>query len=875
MGFEEAHTGRDVYVALNTPVTIELEKATHAFVEHQVFVGAALAPVDVTGIKTQMTRIQTVPNTDGSYKLEISGDIGAIHTISFPSDIKLEDIKCTTASILMEAIVVPIVGTVVSAQTDLAGNREITFNELIDVEKNDVVIPSTVDITLSQSVTLSQIVEVIFSSSAMVTNAVVDSNIITLDDTDKIAQGQIVTLSSHSATLPTNVTVQSIDASNNSVTLSTNVSITGNATLKFSTITDVLGSKTINLGSTTTTIITVSSVTAKAIFAYQTLERFDSSNNRIHDSVIVVNSVPASPTVTDVINKTSIKLVWDSTVNQGDIFTFVPRNRRTVSVRYYNGSGNDIIPNSTTATVIDPNGDKITNANGNDKTVTFSSATATRVTLNDSVDVGSRLIIEIGTYIVGLSQIQKSFQRTRDIRLGLRWPGRTEDHDFTISGNYEYSSARDVNTITSLDANDPDPSIDDYNAIMTESELEDTYIPSAGNGIEAQMLPIHKVNDADQSDEMMFCGHFMNVDTPSRIVGQTNTNSYFKNGLGWETSIVHQPTKYVMPAFPYRDSVVYTVDAAGVEGLPDVMPLVARILNAQGSKAFFDCKCVNNTIDDYKTSTNFTHAVHYESRSVTQATSNTQVTNTTPGYVQYKNSIVVTIGSQRYVVKKAYYISTLQNRTKYTLDMSCQNGNQPLQPIEFGDSTNFFASSLPLKECKYFTWCFELDREVLLPTGLSTKAVPLSKATASPPISDRTFKGIADEAAMFCPSCFYRNTGRIALSKFQDAPHRFYVRHTGCGLSERQQPIMRLHGIGNMEYPVNSSKIMGHSDSFALLGAEVDQKKPLAPCVPSYVAFKSPLNINRLSFSFTTIDGDEYVLKQNATFMFDVFAEND
>lgn len=87
---------------------------------------------------------------------------------------------------------------------------------------------------------------------------------------------------------------------------------------------------------------------------------------------------------------------------------------------------------------------------------------------------------------------------------------------------------------------------------------------------------------------------------------------------------------------------------------------------------------------------------------------------------------------------------------------------------------------------------------------------------------------------------------------------------------------MRLHGIGNIEYPVNSSENMGFSDSFALLGTDtVDQKKPLTPCVPSYVAFKSPLNLHRLSFSFTTIDGDEYLLKQNATLMFDVFAEND
>jgi hypothetical protein len=719
-GLEEAHTGRDTYIALTTPVSIYLDKSRDAFVEYQVIEGSANAPTDVTGTQTQMTRIRSATtNSDEEFEFVVNiptAISSTIYSISFPNDVKLENIKKV--------------------------------------------------------------------------------------ETTRIIEAEITSTS----------------------------------------------------------------------------------------------------------------------------------NAPSYNVDYYNGTPDDFSIGATfTLTYLVPGSSSATNVTTSTHSITGKNASS--VTLSQSlpsdVPIGSRLLIHAGSQRVSLSQIQKSFQRSRDIRLGLRWPGRSEDEDFTIHGNYEYSSTTDMQTITTLSTA---PDISTYNSVMTESELEDTYVPSAGNGIEAQMLPIHKINDADQSDEMMFCGHFMNVTAPSRLTGALsftpNPNpdpvndprslntlfdpppvasnlSYYKNGLGWETNVVHQATKYVMPAFPKRDDKTYNVVTGSVEGLPDVMPLVARILNNQGGSTpspFFDCKDSSGNISDYSTHV-FNDAVHFESKSLTQSNA---ITND----VKYKNSIVITIGSERYVVKKAYYISVLKNKTLYTLDMSCQNGGALLCPLACVDPSkpnhpnmaqaamSFYETNTtpatevrPTAQSKYFTWCFELDREVLLPTGLSTQAVPyrnevartnpsdsggLSTIPSPPSVSTRVFKGVADPTAMFCPSSFYRNTGRIAVSKFQDAPHRFYVRTTGAAVADKQQPIMRLHGIGNIEYPVNSSEHMGYSDSFALLGTDnVDQKKPLTPCVPSYVAFKSPLNLHRLSFSFTTIDGEEYVLKQNATLMFDVFAEND
>eukprot|EP00966_Prymnesium_polylepis_P105354 2439798-Prymnesium_polylepis.1 len=280
-----------------------------------------------------------------------------------------------------------------------------------------------------------------------------------------------------------------------------------------------------------------------------------------------------------------------------------------------------------------------------------------------------------------------------------------------------------------------------------------------------------------------------------------------------------------MPAFPKRDDKTYNVATGSVEGLPDVMPIVARILNNQGGSTaspFFDCKDDSleapSIISDYSNH-NFSQAVYFESKSLTQSDALNPGDN-----VKYKNSIVITIGSERYVVKKAYYISVLKNKTMYTLDMSCQDGGALLYPLACVDPTepnhpnmaqaamSFYEPNAtpatevrPTAQSKYFTWCFELDREVLLPTGLSAQAVPfkndvvrrnpsnpedLSTIPSPPSVSARVFKGVADPTAMFCPSSFYRNTGRIAVSKFQDAPHRFYVRTTGANLAEKQQPIM-------------------------------------------------------------------------------------
>ena len=364
----------------------------------------------------------------------------------------------------------------------------------------------------------------------------------------------------------------------------------------------------------------------------------------------------------------NIKKVETTRVIEAEVTSVT--NATTYNVTYYNGTSDDLTANlkvtAPDSTVVE---DTTTG-------VTLTSATGQQIVVGGGgfagiIPVGARLLIEAGKQRVNLSQIQKSFQRTRDIRLGLRWPGRSEDEDFTIHGNYEYSSTlvngvpNDMETITNLSTA---PNLSTYNSVMTETELEDTYIPSAGNGIEAQMMPIHKINDADQSDEMMFCGHFMNVTAPSRLTGALNFTptpnpdplndprslntlfdppppgsnlSYYKNGLGWETNIVHQATKYVMPAFPKRDNKTYNVATGSVEGLSDVMPLVARILNNQGgsiASPFFDCKDNSGNISDYSTHV-FNDAVHFESKSLTQSDT------ATPGNdVKYKNSIVITSG---------------------------------------------------------------------------------------------------------------------------------------------------------------------------------------------------------------------------------------
>jgi len=488
------------------------------------------------------------------------------------------------------------------------------------------------------------------------------------------------------------------------------------------------------------------------------------------------------------------------------------------------------------------------------------------------------------------------------------------------------------------------PTIDStyHNMLRNTGDLEDTYVGSTTTSNE--IYNVHQVNDAHQIQRMLFTGHMMNVTKPSampvadpdhpavtdadhphhstgqrpRVDVTTPSNpskEFYKEGLGWQTSIVHAPTRFIMPAFPCRftelndysnsgnpDS-IYSTTSMSVE--TSVSPLVSRILNptkvdnSNTNLGYYKLNKVDD--DDFNESATVEDLSWYVPRA-----SNTC-------------GIVVTIGNENYVVKKAHLISVLRNETEYTLDLSCDRNynvsprvlssvsnlrkikdalkrkgyrtqkeyedlKSEITSIEDKIETafhNFYEITTTYKvdaNAKYFSWVYELDRPVQLPTGISAATHnpyrPGDSSTHNPPVTNRIFNGVADAAALFTPGIYERNTGRCAVTNIQECAHSFSVR---SGSEESENSLLVLHGIGSLERPVNSTHSTDIGDVFAVMGSESDLKKPEKMACDATTFLRSPENIDSLNFHFMNSKTGEIVDigNQNATLIFDIYCSNE
>lgn len=675
------------------------------------------------------------------------------------------------------------------------------------------------------------------------------------------------------------------------------------------------------------------------------------------------------------------------------------------------------------------------------------------------VRVGSSLFhydSNLASRSVSVSEVRRTYQKTRDVRLGLRWGKNTENEDFFIDTNHSLDSPkitndsniqninpnytvvgqqrRDVallsqyskqvkgtqtnstqssrtkdltlqafdaviiqgmvlstsklpgenpvpyigNTITvkSAKRNSDNPGswfvtiseeiplekdmiitfvvapVSDstyHNMLRNTGDLEDTYMDPTSTS--SEIYNVHQINDAHQIKKMLFTGHMMNVTEPSAMPVETTGNrdhpdkttgkrprvvegsettpskAFYEAGLGWQASIVHAPTRFIMPAFPGRFTEIndysnsgsppsiYSTTSVPVE--TSVSPLVSRILNptsvvpsAAASQdpqqlGYYQLNKVyeNGTIDH-----NFV-----EKKEVHDLSCYTPRSDNTCG-------IVVTIGNENYVIKKARLISVLRNETVYTLNLTCdRNYNSSsivlssiknLENIkaalrsqgyktdkEQTDLQNriqrveteiqnafhcFYESTTGDYEVdansKYFSWVYELDRPVQLPTGISAATHnayrPGDKSTYNPPITDRRFNGIVDNAALFTPGIYERNTGRCAVTNIQESAHSFSVR---SGSQESENSLLLLHGIGSLERPLNSTHSTYTGDVFAVMGAEHDLKKPEKMACDATTFLRSPENLDSLNFSFMNSRNGEAVDigNQNATLIFDIYCSNE
>lgn len=498
-----------------------------------------------------------------------------------------------------------------------------------------------------------------------------------------------------------------------------------------------------------------------------------------------------------------------------------------------------------------------------------------------------------------------------------------------------------------------------HNMLRNTGDLEDTYIKQTTTS--SEIFNVHQVNDAHQIQRMLFSGHMMNVAEPTAmpvsnqshpahgtgqrppldlVPGSTTpaaTSDFYQNGLGWQTSIVHAPTRFIMPAFPCRfteldDSSnsgnppsIYNTTSVSVE--TSVSPLVSRILNPTSvvppttpgnttpppeNVGYYQL----NKVDDSETvDTDFL-----------EANGSTDSSSKIDGLSYYTPrsdntcGIVVTIGNENYVVKKARLISVLKNETLYTLNLTCDR-NYNSSPVALSSIKNlelirtslrnqgyktekervdlqsrlqhleteiqnafhsfYYTTTLGYQvdaNAKYFSWVYELDRPVQLPTGISPQYdIPYRPGDASmnnPPVAERTFNGIVDIAALFTPGIYERNTGRSAVTSIQECAHSFSVR---SGSQESENSLLVLHGIGSLERPLNSTHSTDAGDVFAVMGAENDLKKPEKMVCDTTAFLRSPDNLDSLIFHFINSRTGEMVDigNQNATLIFDIYCSNE
>ncbi len=525
-----------------------------------------------------------------------------------------------------------------------------------------------------------------------------------------------------------------------------------------------------------------------------------------------------------------------------------------------------------------------------------------------------------------IAPVTRTYQKQRDVRLGLRWGDKREGTDFLIDNNEQYESEltaggvrQDVATLTTLTGTTSALTRDIFNDLCTTSELQDTFRSSETTM--HQLFSVRKQNDAHQMQDMLFAGHMMNVaeptpmpvsdaiapenlERPEPTIENPSTKAFYADNLGWETSVISGPSNYVMAAFPVRNThEEYSSNIDSFFGTirTSVSPLVAKILSEHGGetndKGFY-AEMSQSTGQEHNRYDQV-DLTHFEPR--------------TEGL--HSNAIVVLIGDQNYIIKSARPVSLLRNDTQHHLNLKCDGPSEvvlksskirqrlehqlrTLKPIpgqsqaqyaetvaeltrQINDNqaneTHSFYSLAPSdqdsgvnsyrahQDAKYFAWVFELDRPI-----------QLSNEPDEPPTTNtflqRSFTGLTDRASMFVPGVYHEDAGRAAPSTVQQAAHSFFVRN---GAAAEDQTLLLLHGIGNIERPLNSTANTSTEGLFTVLSAETDHKKPLQSACESS-AWMRPQNIHNLKFSFVSSrTGEKLPIKDNATLLFDIYCENE
>lgn len=489
-----------------------------------------------------------------------------------------------------------------------------------------------------------------------------------------------------------------------------------------------------------------------------------------------------------------------------------------------------------------------------------------------------------------VSLVRDAYTQAFEVQMRLVVDGRTQGVDYEIDASIKNEFADHAAAMHARDlaiaTNTGDDVAAALSAIRRPNDLDATALWYRDTTSTLPSLP-HQRNDLHQMSDVLFSGHMMNVSEPAARVPALSTTARASGG-GWRVAVPPEgsTTRFIAPAYPHRPS----RGATTVAGAFDVSPLVARILNDETSADGFvdiDNSASGDRSFYRRTEDAETGLVTYVPR----------VSST-----GFSRAVVVMMDHVVYRIVSARRVSHFASTAAFGYHAGGGASIVPGAPdLVTMDVTK---GEFP-PETRYWSWVFELDRDVSLPSFIhpedrerrkpygAHEVRRLNYATAysnggsaaehpivlgeplSADVVRRVFEGgIGNAAAMFVPNEYHVEYGRPAPSSVQIAPPTFVVRDLAVRAPATQSPYLTLRGIGNAEIARGAeSDGVSPRDILCVLNEE-DRGDRVVLGGSETRWMSTPLaSLDRIVFDFVYADNTKYPVDDTgAVLVFDIYA---
>lgn len=486
-----------------------------------------------------------------------------------------------------------------------------------------------------------------------------------------------------------------------------------------------------------------------------------------------------------------------------------------------------------------------------------------------------------------VSLVRDAYVQSFDVQMRLVVEGRIQGVDYAVDASLEHEFAdvsaamhtADMAMSTTISGSSvPDA----LSAVRRPKDLDATAVWTENTGSALQSVP-HQRNDMHQMSDVLFAGHMMNVTAPSKVAMSPTAIS---NGGGWRVVVPPEgtSTRFIAPAYPYRPPRASTV----IAGKFDVSPLVARILNDEDVTAFKFYEVEAGYANAfYKTVLDGSH-ISYEPRQATTGNS---------------RAVVVMMNHELYRVVSARRVSHIGSAAAFAYEAQVGGGRIIAPGAEDIVTMDTLSGTFP-NEHAYWSWVFELDRDVSIPSfidtgdrmrstpygardvrradyataysngGAGTERTLIAGAALQADVVRRVFEGgMGNAAALFVPNEYYAEYGRPSLSSIQIAPPTFVVRDLNVRAPASQAPYLTLRGIGNAEIARGSeSNGVAPRDILCILNEEDRGDRVVLGGSETRWMSTPMATMDRLMFDFVYADNEKYPIGDaDAVLVFDIY----